>query len=195
MADLSAQVEIPHRALFKAAEVCDILKVQPYVLRSWEAEFPKLGIAKAEGAPRVYRRKDVEQVARIRHLLLVDGLTLAGARRKLEEETAPVGVDAPAIDELIGQNARERLTTVKRGLRSILDLLSSDGGGFRLAPPPASSRVRPMPAARTKTGQGASSGQALRQGQGGSSGQGRGKTVASRPGSTRSTHARRKRSA
>src|ERR1700730_15942214 len=134
MPEISAQVEIPNRALFKAAEACDILKVQPYVLRSWEAEFPDLGVAKTAGAPRVYRRKDVEQVARIRHLLLVEGLTLAGARRKLEEETAPVGADAPAIDELIGQNARERLTTVKRGLRSILDLLESNGGGaFRLA--------------------------------------------------------------
>ena len=176
MPDISAQVEIPNRALFKAAEVCDILKVQPYVLRSWEAEFPDLGVAKTAGAPRVYRRKDVEQVARIKHLLLVEGLTLAGARRKLEEETSLVGADAPAIDELIGQNARERLTTVKRGLRSILDLLSSGGGGFRLAPtPPASSRVRAMPVGRTKTA--------------------RGKAAASRHGLARSTHARRKRSA
>ena len=127
---MSAQVEIPNRALFKAAEVCEILNVQPYVLRSWEAEFPELGVAKTAGAPRVYRRKDVELVARIRHLLLVEGLTLAGARRRLEEEAAPVGANAPAIDELIGQNARERLTTVKRGLRSILDLLASDGGGI-----------------------------------------------------------------
>ena len=63
---------------------------------------------------------DVEQVLRIKHLLLVDGLTLAGARRRLEEESAPVAADAPAIDELIGRNARERLTEVKRGLRSIL---------------------------------------------------------------------------
>ena len=60
---------------------------------------------------------DVEQVLRIKHLLLVEGLTLAGARRRLEEETAPVAADAPAIDELIGQNARDRLTEVKRGLR------------------------------------------------------------------------------
>src|SRR5207244_5277026 len=157
MPDNSAQVEIPNRALFKAAEVCNLLKVQPYVLRSWEAEFPELGVAKAAGGARVYRRKDVEQVARIKHLLLVDGLTLAGARRKLEEETAPVGADAPAIDELIGQNARERLTTVKRGLRSILELLSSGGGGFRLVPPPASTRARPRPpVGSTKT--------ALRQG-------------------------------
>ena len=135
--EASTPLELPKRALFKAAEVCDLVKVQPYVLRTWEAEFPALGVAKAAGAPRVYRREDVEQVARIKHLLLVEGLTLAGARRRLEEETSPVGADTPALDELIGENARERLTQVKRGLRSILDLLagSTHGREFRLTPP------------------------------------------------------------
>jgi DNA-binding transcriptional MerR regulator len=130
-------VEIPKRALFKAAEVCDLMKVQPYVLRTWEAEFPRLGVAKTAGGPRVYRREDVEQVARIKHLLLVEGLTLAGARRKLEEDLTPVAADEPVIDELIGQNARERLTEVKRGLRSILDLLSgrANANEFRLSAP------------------------------------------------------------
>jgi DNA-binding transcriptional MerR regulator len=123
MAETSGPIEIPKRALFKATEVCDLVKVQPYVLRSWEAEFPALGIAKTAGGPRVYRRGDVEQAIRIKHLLLVEGLTLAGARRRLEEETAPVAGDAP-LDELIGQNARDRLTEVKRGLRAILELLS-----------------------------------------------------------------------
>src|SRR5262252_71538 len=139
MAEASVQVDIPKRALFKAAEVCDLAKVQPYVLRSWEAEFPELGVAKTVGGPRMYRRADVQQVLRIKHLLLVEGLTLAGARRKLEEESTPIGADAPVIDELIGQNARERLTEVKRGLRSILDLLGgrSTTTEFRLAPPPA----------------------------------------------------------
>src|SRR5215470_2337964 len=102
------EIEIPRRALFKAAEVCDLAKVQPYVLRSWEAEFPQLGVAKSAGAPRTYRREDVEQVLRIKHLLLVEGLTLAGARRRLEEESAPIGAESPEIDELMGQNARER---------------------------------------------------------------------------------------
>jgi DNA-binding transcriptional MerR regulator len=189
MPDIFAQVEIPNRALFKAAEVCEILKVQPYVLRSWEAEFPELGIAKTAGATRVYRRKDVEQVARIKHLLLVEGLTLAGARRKLDDEKAPVGADAPAIDELIGQNARERLTTVKRGLRSILELLESSGGGFRLVAAPSPSRVRPMPVGRVGTKP------SLRQDQRGASGQARGKAAGPRHGPTRSTSARRKRSA
>jgi DNA-binding transcriptional MerR regulator len=154
MAENSAR-DVPKRALFKAAEVCDLVKVQPYVLRSWEAEFPGLGVAKIAGGPRVYRRSDVQQVIRIRHLLLVDGLTLAGARRKLEEETAPVAADTPMIDELIGQNARERLTAVKRGLQSILDLLtrSSNGEEFRLAalPPP---RPRAVAAARGKVTRG-----------------------------------------
>ncbi len=164
-------IEIPNRALFKAAEVCDLLKVQPYVLRSWEAEFPDLGVAKTTGAARVYRRTDVEQVVRIKHLLLVEGLTLAGARKKLTEDTAPVAADAPVIDELLGRNARERLTDVKRGLRSILDLLSatpfSTANEFRLSPPastrsasrgrhaaraakPRAKAVAPRPAARRK---------------------------------------------
>jgi DNA-binding transcriptional MerR regulator len=132
------QIDIPKRALFKAAEVCELVNVQPYVLRSWEAEFPELGVAKTGGGARVYRRADVEQVARIKHLLLVEGLTLAGARRKLQEDATPVAADVPVLDELIGQNARERLTEVKRGLRSILELLAGNHGAreFRLSPPP-----------------------------------------------------------
>src|SRR5712671_5539243 len=99
MAD-ATPLEIPNRALFKASEVCDLVKLQPYVLRSWEVEFPGLGVAKSAGSPRVYRRADVEQVARIKHLLLVEGLTLAGARRRLEEEDTPVAAAVPVIDEL-----------------------------------------------------------------------------------------------
>jgi DNA-binding transcriptional MerR regulator len=176
MPEIAAQVEIPNRALFKAVEVCDLVKVQPYVLRSWEAEFPKLGVSKTAGGPRVYRRADVEQVLRIKHLLLVEGLTLAGARRRLEEEAAPVAADAPVIDELIGQNARQRLTEVKRGLRSILDLLSRSNGvrdDYQLAAPAMTSASRPraIPASRLKPS--------------------RGKAAPSRNGSSRSSSARR----
>src|SRR4029079_2846306 len=89
MPEAIAQVGIPKRALSKAAEVCEVAQVQTHVLRSWESEFPDLGVTKAEGAPRTYRREDVEQVLRIKHLLLVEGLTLAGARRRLMEENAP----------------------------------------------------------------------------------------------------------
>ena len=51
MSEMSASIEIPNRALFKASEVCELVKVQPYVLRSWEAEFPHLGVTKSANAP------------------------------------------------------------------------------------------------------------------------------------------------
>jgi DNA-binding transcriptional MerR regulator len=120
------------------------------VLRTWEAEFPELGIAKSAGGPRVYRREDVEHVARIRHLLLVEGLTLAGARRRLEEEASPGPADSPVIEELIGRNVRERLVAVKRGLNSILELLagSQSAREFRLTAPVAKSAPASTPARR-----------------------------------------------
>jgi DNA-binding transcriptional MerR regulator len=128
---IEAVVDIPNRALFRPAEVCEIAQLQPYMLRSWEAEFPDLGVARTRGGGRLYRRADVERVLRIKHLLFVEGLTLAGIRRRIEEEAAPVAEDVP-IHELLGRNARERLAAVKQGLQGILELLSDDGGEGRL---------------------------------------------------------------
>ena len=119
-------VEIPNRSLFRQPEVCEIAQVQPYVLRSWEAEFPDLGVSKKDG-PRVYRRADVERVLHLKHLLFVEGLTLAGARRKLAEEgqSAPEPSD---VDALLGSDVRERLQYLKRGLRELKSMLSGSPG-------------------------------------------------------------------
>jgi DNA-binding transcriptional MerR regulator len=119
-------VEIPNRSLFRQPEVCEIAQVQPYVLRSWEAEFPDLGVTKTEGGPRVYRRADLEFVLRIKHLLFVEGLTLAGVRRKLTEESERPAQAAALkeLDALLGRDARERILQVKRGLREIATMLA-----------------------------------------------------------------------
>ena len=124
-------VEIPNRSLFRQPEVCEIAQVQPYVLRSWEAEFPDLGVSKTEGGPRVYRRADLERVLRLKHLLFVEGLTLAGARRKLQSEQP--SVEGPALDELLGSDARERILEVKRGLREIAAMLAKAPGNGHVA--------------------------------------------------------------
>ena len=149
MADHPEQIEIPKRALFRGSEVCELLQVQPYVLRTWESEFPDLGVTRNAGGPRVYRRADVERVMRIKHLLLVEGLTLAGARRRLEDEATPVAADMP-IDELIGRNARDRLTEVKRGLRAILDLLTQNAGNGASATPRRAAPARSASVAHTR---------------------------------------------
>ncbi len=117
-------VEIPNRSLFRQPEVCEIAQVQPYVLRTWEAEFPELGVKKTEGGPRVYRRADLEFVLRIKHLLFVEGLTLAGARRKLLDELPGAQAGNDGLDQLLGSDARERIMLVKRGLKEIAVMLS-----------------------------------------------------------------------
>jgi DNA-binding transcriptional MerR regulator len=153
-------VDIPNRSLFKSSEVCEIASVQPYVLRSWESEFPDLGVSKGNGGPRIYRRADVERVLRIKQLVFSDGLTLAGVRRRIESE-APARLDrADAVPmnelkELLRRNARERLLEIKTGLRAILELLSSRPGDaqqrIQLSRPSARPAVRAKaPARRAK---------------------------------------------
>ena len=103
---------------------------RPYVLRSWEAEFPDLGVAKTEGGPRVYRRADVERVLRLKHLLFVEGLTLAGARRKMPKSSRrrrPTSRSA-ALGELLGDEARQRIRSVGQMLRELAAMLSRRPG-------------------------------------------------------------------
>jgi DNA-binding transcriptional MerR regulator len=123
-------VTIPNRPVFRAQEVCELAGVQPYVLRSWEAEFPDLGVAKTPASPRIYRKSDVERVLRLKHLLFVDGLTLAGARRKMGlEEAGPSDepVNDADIAAMMDEQARQNLHDVRRGLQWILGVLSGNG--------------------------------------------------------------------
>ena len=77
---------IPEKLFFKIGEVCELIKVQPHVLRYWETEFPMLTPQKNRAGQRVYRRKDVEMVMRIRDLLYEEKFTIAGAKKKLMDE-------------------------------------------------------------------------------------------------------------
>jgi len=140
-------VEIPNRSLFRQPEVCEIAHIQPYVLRSWEAEFPDLGVAKTAGGPRVYRRADLERVLRIKQLVFGDGLTLAGARRKLEAEQGPAVDEVPSdLDALLSSDARERLLQVKRGLVEWQVMLAARPQPHAAAEPFALEGAAPAPA-------------------------------------------------
>ena len=117
----------PKRELFKAADVCEVVQLQPYVLRSWESEFPQIGQVPAGGGARLYRRSDVELVLRIKQLVFEEGLTLSGARRRLEEDGGKSNGAAVLVEEVVDARVREQLRNVKSGLKSILELLSKDG--------------------------------------------------------------------
>jgi DNA-binding transcriptional MerR regulator len=91
---------IPDKQYFKIGEVSRITEVPPYVLRFWETEFGSLRPEKTRSNQRVYRRRDVELVLRIKRLLYGEGFTIAGARRHLRDG----GEDEP---EHPGQEAQE----------------------------------------------------------------------------------------
>src|ERR1700685_3460329 len=76
--------EIPNKLYFKIGEVSSLLTVEPYVLRFWETEFPKLAPKKTDKGQRMYRRKDVELLLQIKHLLYEKKYTIEGARQFLQ---------------------------------------------------------------------------------------------------------------
>src|SRR5205809_7789794 len=80
-------VVIPEKIYFKIGEVCDILGVQPHVLRYWETEFPMLSPQKNKSGQRSYRRRDVEMALKIKQLLYNEMFTIAGARKKLQSDS------------------------------------------------------------------------------------------------------------
>ena len=138
------------RELFKSPDVCEMAQLQPYVLRSWEAEFPGLGKPASAGGGRIYRREDVELVLRIKQLVFGEGLTLAGARRRLEEERQEA-TPSPAeefVDEELDGVARTKLREVRSGLKAIMEMLSRD------AAPAAELQLMSPPAPAVKTASG-----------------------------------------
>ncbi len=120
--------KIPNKLFFKIGEVCEITDTQPYVLRYWESEFPALAPAKNSSGQRIYRRRDIETVLRIKQLLYDEGFTIAGAKKKLEAEMAgrvvtplPPGEAAPTPEA--GADRVQALRQVREQLREILTLL------------------------------------------------------------------------
>jgi DNA-binding transcriptional MerR regulator len=92
--------QIPNKLFFKIGEVCEITDTQPYVLRYWESEFPALAPAKNSSGQRIYRRKDIETVLRIKQLLYEEGFTIAGAKKRLEAELGGRGTTPSAMASL-----------------------------------------------------------------------------------------------
>jgi len=118
----SAEVLIPDKLYFRIGEVATLCRLPAYVLRFWESEFPQLKPVKSSTGQRMYRRRDVESVLRIKQLLYEQGFTISGARQQLRTENKSDKVQA-AIP-FPTQSAAE-IAHLRQGLREILDLLSA----------------------------------------------------------------------
>jgi DNA-binding transcriptional MerR regulator len=125
MTDVALQPtpEIPDKLYFKIGEVSELLGVEAYVLRYWESEFPVLSPKKSGTGHRLYRRKDVELLLRIKHLLYEKRFTIEGARQSLHSEAKapkPARVPKRVQAELFSEDP---LPEIRRELQDILQLL------------------------------------------------------------------------
>lgn len=130
---MATERKVPNKLFFKIGEVCEITDTQPYVLRYWESEFPALAPAKNSSGQRIYRRRDIDTVLRIKQLLYEEGFTIAGAKKRLESELAgrvvtpvPPGGDG-AAEIPADESGRTALRQVRDQLREILTLLDRNG--------------------------------------------------------------------
>ena len=116
------EIFIPDKLYFRIGEVADLCRLPAYVLRFWESEFPQLKPVKSSTGQRMYRRRDVESVLRIKQLLYQQGFTIVGARQQLRSEArtekGQVTIPFPA------QSSAE-MQRIRQGLREILNLLST----------------------------------------------------------------------
>ena len=76
---------IPSKLYFRIGEVSDIVGVKPYVLRYWESEFPDIKPSKSKSGQRLYKRRDVEMLLKIKGLLYDERFTINGARKRLKD--------------------------------------------------------------------------------------------------------------
>src|SRR5579863_5284318 len=121
----AATPEIPDKLYFKIGEVSSLLTVEPYVLRFWDTEFPKLSPKKTEKGQRMYRRKDVELLLQIKHLLYEKKFTIEGARQFLQGAgRATAKAPAPQTQQTLFGN--DALPEIRKELMAILELMSKD---------------------------------------------------------------------
>jgi DNA-binding transcriptional MerR regulator len=117
-----AEIIIPDKLYFRIGEVAGLCRLPAYVLRFWETEFPQLKPVKSSTGQRMYRKRDVESVVRIKKLLYEDGFTIAGARVQLREE---IKSDRNQSALPFPASASANVAHLRNELQQILHILSA----------------------------------------------------------------------
>ncbi|HYO98102.1 MAG TPA: MerR family transcriptional regulator [Polyangiaceae bacterium] len=77
--------DIPVKLYYRIGEVSQIVGVEPHVLRYWESEFRSIRPQKSRKGQRIYSRRDVDKLLKVKDLLYTHGFTIAGARKRLRD--------------------------------------------------------------------------------------------------------------
>jgi DNA-binding transcriptional MerR regulator len=124
----------PVKLYYRIGEVAGIVGVEPHVLRYWETEFRSIRPQKSRKGQRIYSRRDVDRLLKVKDLLYTHGFTIAGARKKLRD----VGAEPPTEGETRAAGvARAALFELRReieGMLAEIELIAAPAGASAAAP-------------------------------------------------------------
>jgi DNA-binding transcriptional MerR regulator len=105
--------EIPEKRYFRIGEVSTITGIEPYVLRYWETEFPKINPARSRSGQRLYKRHDIEIILQIKDLLYDKKFTIAGAKRYLQQRRKESKLASDDSQPLTLEQVRAELLAIR----------------------------------------------------------------------------------
>ena len=110
---------VAEKKYYSIGEVCKLTCLEPHVLRYWESQFVELRVKKNRAGNRVYKRKNIDLIFLLRHLLYERKFTIEGAKKEIDEmETNSSG----KVNSTYGLD-RHYLTTMKKELRGLRRIL------------------------------------------------------------------------
>ncbi len=100
---------------YTMGEVSEMFDVNPSLIRFWEHKFDILKPDKNKKGNRLFTPADVENLKLIYHLVKEDGMTLAGAQKRLKQNREGLRRDLDIVDRL--QRIRAVLLEVRQELK------------------------------------------------------------------------------
>jgi len=113
------------RLYYRIGEVSRITGLKPHVLRYWESEFKVIKPFKSGSLQRLYRRKDLDLILKIKKLLYEEGFTIAGAKKKIRdlERAENMQTGLRLVERRPETNVRELLAAIREELKGIRAML------------------------------------------------------------------------
>jgi len=113
------------RLYYRIGEVSRITGLKPHVLRYWESEFRVIKPYKAGSLQRLYRRKDLDLILKIKKLLYEDGFTIAGAKKKIRdiERVDHKQMRLRLVEKKSDEKDQELLAAIREELQGIKKIL------------------------------------------------------------------------
>lgn len=128
---MADEPEVPVKLYYRIGEVSQIVGVEPHVLRYWETEFRSIRPQKSRKGQRIYSRRDVDKLLKVKDLLYTHGFTIAGARKRLREAGAEAEPERPVVavapvSAALPPQARGQLIELRAEIQRMLTELEGD---------------------------------------------------------------------